>query len=198
MLREPQNNEHTPLSHSRKRKIGTTVVAVITVFIAITAIAWLAAAAASDGGNPGTPSYRDTVGNFIEAINDTDVRSLFQLMPAELVDSYIIEEGIEKQDLMALVQQELDLTGENLIALYGEEWRINHEILETRELLEDELLQLQAEYEELELQVSEALVVDLALTFSEEEPASDSTIQILLLKIGGSWYITGDFLDTLK
>lgn len=198
MLRDPKNNEHPSLSHSRKRKIGTTVVAVITVFIAITAIAWLAAAAASDGGNPGTPSYRDTVGDFIEAINDADVRSLFQLMPAELIDSYITEEGIEKQDLMALVQQELDLTGENLIALYGEDWSINHEILETRELLEDELLQLQAEYEELELQISEAIVVDLALTFGEEEPANDSTIQVLLLKIGGSWYITGDFLDTLK
>jgi hypothetical protein len=31
-----------------------------------------------------------------------------------------------------------------------------------------------------------------------EETEKDSNTQILLLKIGGCWYITGDFLDTLN
>lgn len=197
MLHESRKDEQSPFPSNRKRKIGTTVIAIIVVFITITAVAWFSAAGASDGGNPGTPSYRDTVGDFIQAINDADVRSLFQLVPAELIDSYLTEEGIEKKDLMELVQQELDLTHENLISLYGEDWNISYEILETRQIIEDELLQLQTEYKELELEISEALVVDLSLTMEAEEVKNDSNTQILLLKIGGSWYITSDFLKTL-
>ena len=198
MLQKTTYNDPTPVPTSRKRKIGTTVIAIIAVFVAITAVAWFSAAGASDGGNPGSPSYRDTVGYFIQSINDADVRSLFQLMPAELIDSYLTDEGIEKQDLMDLVQEELDLTHENLIALYGEDWSLSHEILEARQIVEDELLQLQKEYEELELTITEAVVVDLALSMDAEETEKDSNTQILLLKIGGCWYITGDFLDTLN
>lgn len=196
---QKHNRDEQPSPHpSRKRRIGTTVIAVIVVFITITAVAWFSAAGASDGGNPGTPSYRDTVSSFIHAINNADVRSLFQLIPAELIDSYLAEEGIEKQDLMELVQQELDLTHENLISLYGEDWNLSHEILEIREIIEDELVQLQKEYEELELTITEAVVVDLALHMGAEETNKDSNTQILLLKIDGSWYITGDFLDALN
>ncbi len=198
MLHKNHNNEQTPPPPSRKRKIGTTVIAIIAVFIAVTGVAWFSAAGASDGGNPGTPSYRDTVGSFINAINDADVRSLFQLVPAELIDSYLTEEGIEKQDLMDLVQEELNLTHENLISLYGEDWNLSHEILEARHIVEDELLQLQKKYEELELEITEAIVVDLALRVEAEESEKDSETQILLLKVGGSWYITGHFLDTLN
>lgn len=198
MLQKHNRDEHPSPPPSRKRRIGTAVIAVIVVFITITAVAWFSAAGASDGGNPGTPSYRDTVGSFIQAINNADVRSLFQLMPAELIDSYLAEESIEKQDLMDLVQEELDLTHENLIALYGEDWSLSHEILEARQIVEDELLQLQKEYGELELTVTEAVVVDLALSMDAEETEKDSNTQILLLKIGGCWYITGDFLDTLN
>lgn len=196
---QKHNRDEQPSPHpSRKRRIGTTVIAVIVVFITITAVAWFSAAGASDGGNPGTPSYRDTVDSFIHAINNADVRSLFQLIPAELIDSYLAEEGIEKQDLMELVQQELDLTHENLISLYGEDWNLSHEILEIREIIEDELVQLQKEYEELELTITEAVVVDLALHMGAEETNKNSNTQILLLKIDGSWYITGDFLDALN
>ena len=198
MLQKHNRDEHPSPPPSRKWRIGTAVIAVIVVFVTITAVAWFSAAGASDGGNPGTPSYRDTVGSFIHAINNADERSLFQLMPAELIDSYLTDEGIEKQDLMDLVQEELDLTHENLIALYGEDWSLSHEILEARQIVEDELLQLQKEYEELELTITEAVVVDLALSMDAEETEKDSNTQILLLKIGGCWYITGDFLDTLN
>jgi hypothetical protein len=198
MLQKTTYNDPTPVPTSRKRKIGTTVIAIIAVFIAITAVAWFSAAGASDGGNPGSPSYRDTVGYFIQSINDADVRSLFQLVPAELIDSYLTEENIEKRDLMELVQQELDLTHENLVELYGEEWNISHEITETRQVIEDELLELQKEYEELELEISEAIVVDLNLTIEAKDITEDSTIQMLLLKISGSWYITGDFLEKIS
>jgi hypothetical protein len=198
MLHKASNDDRTPPPVSRKRKIGTTVIAVIVVFVVITVFAWFSAANASDGGNPGTPSYRDTVGDFIQAINDADVRSLFQIIPAELINSYLTEEGIEKRDLMDLVQLELDETRENMILLYGEEWNITHEILETRELVEEELQALQEEYRELELEISNAMIVDLSLTFTEDPAPDAPTVQILLLKIGGSWYITGDFLEVLN
>lgn len=197
MLHEPPKDEQTHTPSTRKRRIGTTVIAFIAVFVAITAVAWLSAASASDGGNPGTPSYRDTVDNFIQAINDADVRSLFQLVPAELIDSYLTDEIIEKRELMDLVQQKLDLTQENLVSLYGEEWRISHEILETRQVIEDELLQLQTEYGQLELEVTEAVELELALTLESGEILNDSNARILLLKIGGAWYIPGDFLKTI-
>jgi hypothetical protein len=198
MLHKHNTDDQPSPTPSRKRKIGTTVIAVIAVFVAITAVAWLSAAGVSDGGNPGTPSYRDTVDNFIQAVNDADVRSLFQLVPAELIDSYLTEEGFEKRDLMDLVQQQLDLTKENLISLYGEDWRISHEILETRPFTEDELLPLQEKYLELEIQISDAMIVDLALILEAGDISKDSETQILLLKIGGSWYITGDFLEALN
>ena len=198
MLHKNNRDEQPSNPPSRKRKIGITVLAVIAVFVAITAVAWFSAAGASDGGNPGTPSYRDTVDNFIQAVNNADVRSLFQLVPAELIDSYLTEDGIEKRDLMDLVQQKLDLTQENLISRYGEDWNISHEILDARQFTEDELLQLQEEYKELEIQISEALDVDLALILEAGDISNDSKTQILLLKIGGSWYITGDFLNTLN
>lgn len=196
MLRKNNYDEHIP--SGGKRKTAATVIAVITVFVVITAVAWIVAAEASDGGNPGTPSYRDTVGNLIHAISDANARSLFQLVPAEMIDSYLIEEGVEKRDLIELVQQELELTHENLVAVYGEEWNISHEIVETRQIIEDELLQLQEEYKDLELEISEAVVVDLALKLEADDTVKDSDTQILLLKIGGSWYITGDFLETLS
>ena len=198
MLHENRENEQTPHRSSRKGRIGTVVIAIIAVFIVITAVAWFSAAGASDGGNPGTPSYRDTVGDFIRSINDADVRSLFQLVPAELIDAYLTEEGIEKRDLMELVQQELDLTHENLIEQYGEDWNLSHEIVETRQIVEEELLELQKEYEELELEITEAMVVDLTLTMEAADTTKDSTTQMLLLKIGGSWYITGDFLESVS
>lgn len=196
MLRK--NNYDEPIPSGGKRKTAVAVISLITVFALITAVAWISAAGASDGGNPGTPSYRDTVGSFIHAISDADARSLFQLIPAEMINSYLTEEGIEKQDLMELVQQELELTHENLLAVYGEEWKISHEIVDTRQIIEDELLQLQTEYKDLELEISEAMVVDLALKLESDDTVNDSNTQILLLKVGGSWYITGDFLETLS
>ena len=197
MLHDNQNNKHT--RSGRKRKIGATVVTIIIIFVTVTAVAWFSAAGASDGGNPGTPSYRDTVGSYINAINNADVRSLFQLVPAELIDSYLTEEGIEKQELMELVQEELDLTHENLISLYGEDWDLTHEILEARYIVEDELLQLQDVYKELELEISDAVELELALCVEAEEIEKDaSTTHITLLKIGGSWYLTGDFLNAVN
>ena len=42
------------------------------------------------------------------------------------------------------------------------------------------------------------MIVDLALILEAGDISKDSETQILLLKIGGSWYITGDFLKTLN
>jgi hypothetical protein len=195
MLRKTNSDDHIPFG---RRKTAVTVIAIIAIFITITAVTWFSAAEASDGGNPGTPSYRDTVGNLVYAISHADARSLFQLVPAEMIDSYLLEEGIEKRDLMEQVQQELELAQEELLTTYGEEWNITHEILDARQILEDELLQLQEEYRELELEISEALVVDLALMVESDSTAEDANAQILLLKIGGSWYITGEFLNILN
>ena len=47
-------------------------------------------------------------------------------------------------------------------------------------------------------EISEAIEVDLNLTMEAKDTAKDSTTQMLLLKIGGSWYITGDFLETIS
>jgi hypothetical protein len=48
------------------------------------------------------------------------------------------------------------------------------------------------------LEIGEALVVDLALMVESDSTAEDANTQILLLKIGGSWYITGEFLNILN
>lgn len=178
------NTGSTPISfdaNNKNRKVG--MIAVIIGLVAIIGIG-----VALFGGR----GYKKTVNKYIKAQFDGDTKTIFKLMPDDVVDNMLEEDGYDKDELDKLIDEvgeDLEDYMDSIERYYGEGWKVSHEILAVEKVTGDELDDLKEEYEDTDVKVSAAKTVEVELTIKGEETEASTTVEIPVIKIGRSWYL---------
>lgn len=167
--------------NDKNRKVGMIAVAVVAVIVIALIIALF-------GGR----SYKTTVEKFVNATFEADAEAVFELIPEEMIDYALEEEGYDKDELDELIEEtkeDLQDQIDDIERYWGEDWSISYEILNVKDVTGDDLDDLKDDFEDIDIKVSAAKTVEVELTIKAGETEASNSLDISLIKVGRSWYL---------
>lgn len=170
-----------PNQNDKNRKVGMIAVAVAVVVVIILGVVLF-------GGR----SYKTTVEKFVDAQFDADAEAIFDLLPENMIDYMLEEDGYDSDDLDDLIDEANEDLQDQLDSLdryLGEGWKITYEILDTEDIKGDDLNDIKDAYEDADVKVSAAKSVEIEITIKADEMESSNSMDISLIKVGRSWYL---------
>ena len=173
----------------KNRKVGIIAVAVIAVLVIALAI-----------GLFGGRGYKATVDKFIDAQFEGDLEAIFELVPDELIDYVMEEEGYDRDEFDEFLeegQEELQEQLDVIKAFFGDDWEVSYEILEAEDVTGDDLKDLKEDYEDIDLKIKAAKTVEIELTFKAGEIETSESLEISLIKVGRSWYLDMESMGSI-
>lgn len=138
----------------------------------------------------GGRSYKDVVKDYFKAIEKADAKLMIELLPDDLIKSIMKEEDMTKKEMTEDLQDELDDIHE-----YYDKVKISYEITDTEEFDKDDLKDLKKEYKEYDVKVKDAMFVEVEVTLEFDGRDITNTMELTLIKVGGSWYLDIDSMD---
>ena len=157
------------------RNIGIIAVA------AVAAIAVIIACFFIFGGR----GYKDVVKDYFKAIEKADAKLMMDLLPDDLVKAVMKEEDMTKKEMTEELQDSLD----DMSDYYD---IVEYEITDTEEFDKDDLKELKEDYEDYDVKVKDAMVVEVEVTMEVYGMETTQTMELTLIKVGGSWYLDID------
>ena len=156
------------------RNIGIIAVAAVAV------IALLISCFFIFGGR----SYKDVVRDYFKATEKADAKLMMELLPDDLIKYVMKEEDMTKKEMTEELQDSLDM-----IHRYYDEVKISYEITDTEDFDKDELKEIKEMYEEIDVKVKDAMIVEVEVTMELDGDERTTTQELTLIKVGGSWYL---------
>ena len=156
------------------RNIGIIAVAAVAV------IALLISCFFIFGGR----SYKDVVKDYFKATEKADAKLMMELLPDDLIKYVMKEEDMTKKEMTEDLQDSLDM-----IHRYYDEVKISYEITDTEDFDKDELKEIKEMYEEIDVKVKDAMIVEVEVTMELDGDERTTTQELTLIKVGGSWYL---------
>lgn len=146
------------------------------------------------GGKSGgkTAKPETVVEKFVDCFIDADVGGVFDLINPDMLDYAMEEEGMSKSDLNDMadeLSEELKSMYEYVEEMTGEKLKMSYEITYEWELDEDELEDIQSEYEDAGVEIEEGKVFEVDLTMEIAGEEDTQTMEIVVVKIDGKWYL---------
>ncbi len=149
----------------------------------------------------GGRSYEDTIDEMVDAVNDADIEAFLKLIPKEVILYVLEQEGYtgSKKELLEQAQELLQNEWNNSqgSALISEAVDVEYEILDAEDVKGDELKSLKEEYKQAGVRVSAAKNVSVRFTIEAFGFSQDTTQNIPLVKVRGSWYLDVEALGVL-
>lgn len=170
-----------PDQNDKNKKIGIIAVSVIVIIIAVIGSVLL-------GGR----SYKATIEKFVDAEFKADAEAIFDLLPENMIDYALEQDGYDSDDLDDLIDDANETLQDQLDSLdsyLGESWKISYEILDTEDIKGDDLDDIKDAYEDADVKVSAAKDVEIEITAKADETESSNSLDISLIKVGRSWYL---------
>ena len=135
------------------------------------------------GGN----SYKSVAKSFAEAFKKLDAKKIVSLMPEKVVKKIVKDQfDGDKEDMIDSLQSLLDSEFADI--------EISYEIGEFEDLDEDEVEEFEDEIKsgyDVKLNIEAAKSVEIELTYDDDR---EETEELILIKVGSSWYIHPDIL----
>jgi uncharacterized membrane protein YvbJ len=156
------------------RNIGIIAVAAVAV------IALLISCFFIFGGR----SYKDVVKDYFKATEKADAKLMMELLPDDLIKYVMKEEDMTKKEMTEDLQDSLDM-----IHRYYDEVKISYKITDTEDFDKDELKEIKEMYEEIDVKVKDAMIVEVEVTMELDGDERTTTQELTLIKVGGSWYL---------
>lgn len=178
-----------PESNDKNRKVGIIAVAAIAVIVIVVAIALF-------GGR----SYKATVNKFVNATFDSDAKAIFELIPDEMIDYALEEEGYDDDELDELIEEaneELQDQLDYIENYLGKDWKVSYEILSIEDVKGDDLDDLKDDYEDIDVKVASAKTIEVQLTVKAGETESSNSLDVSVIKVGRSWYLDLESMGNL-
>lgn len=177
-------------TNQRNRTIGIAAVAVLAVIVVLLIIVLF-------GGR----SYKATVTKFMDATFKADAKAMLSIIPDEMVDYMLDETGYDRSDMKDI----LDELGEGLqdeldyISWYldDEDWTSSYKITGVEDVSAKKLREIKADYEEYDIKVSAAKNVEVTTTLQTKDTEYSNTVEVPIIKIGRSWYLDVENLDSI-
>lgn len=141
----------------------------------------------------GGRSAKATVDKFIDATYTGNIKTIMKLVPKDILEYAMEESGYDEDDLEELYEDAED-SFEDMQDwyedYYGKDWEYSYEIEDMDDLSKKKLRDLQELYEdEFDVKVKAAKKVEVEITLEGEEEKSKNTMELTLIKVGGSWYL---------
>lgn len=152
------------LDHKKIGMIAVAIVAVLAIFLVI--------------GLVGRKPYEKTAVRFFKEAADGDAKAMLKLLPPEMVD-YMEDMYGDRKALIKSLESD-DLEG----------MKVSVKCLDSEDVDSDDLADIKENYKDyLDIKVSDAKQVKLKITVKEDGETESDTIDIGVIKVGGSWYI---------
>ncbi|MCI8496174.1 MAG: zinc ribbon domain-containing protein [Lachnospiraceae bacterium] len=165
----------------KKRKVGIIAVAVVVVIAIIAVFTFL-------GGR----SYKETIDKYVNSQFDADAEKMFELIPKEVIDYGLEEEGYDKDEFQEMIddaeegiQEQFDYIDE----YFGKDWKMSYKILNAEDIAGKDLRDLKENYKEYGVKVSAAKTVEIQYTIKGGENESSNSMDVPVIKVGRSWYL---------
>lgn len=168
-----------------KRKLVTVIAGAVAVILLFSLVF---------GGR----GWKKTVSNFLDAFIEVDAKGMVAMLPDEILDQALEEEGYGKNDLKFLIaelQEELD-DSMGYVEMIGD-IEITYDILDAADMDKEDLRDLKEAYSEIGVKVSAAKEVAVEMTVDIRGMSQTQTLNIVVVKIGQSWYIEVDSMGRL-
>ena len=107
----------------------------------------------------GGSSYEKVVEKAINSVFDGDIKALVDLLPPDMLDYAMEQEGISQSELDSQIDQMGDMLKTEMKSLsteYGDDWKISQKILSETDVTGADLEDLQDDYSELNVKVTAA------------------------------------------
>lgn len=141
------------------------------------------------GGN----SPKKVADKFMNAYVDADAKGMMKVVHDDIIDQIMEDEDMDKDDW----NDQLDELSEGLEAMYEQmedyydgKLKLTYEVKSEKDMKGDDLDDLKDEYEdEYDLKVKDAKLVKVKLTVKCGDYKESETMELVVVKIGGKWYI---------
>lgn len=146
----------------------------------------------------GGRGYKKTVNKFMDSVMDMDAKGMIAMMPDEVLDAALEAEGYSKKEMKYLIEQlqeELDYSM-SYMNMLGD-LKIKYKIVEAEDLSKEDLVYLKESYAEIGAKVSAAKEVDVELSVKVMGMTQTETIELVVVKIGRSWYIDAESMGDI-
>jgi len=170
--------------NGKNRKVGIIAVAVIVVAV-VGLVSMLF----------GSRGYEDVVEKFVDAQFEADAETILELMPEELIEYVLEEEGLDEDEWDVFIEEaneDLEKELDSLDRYLGKGWKISYEIKDDHNLLGNALDDLQDAYEEMGIEVSEAKTVEVEISIIAGKSGGEEnkkSLDVCVIKVGRSWYL---------
>lgn len=162
------------------------------IVIAAVVIVALLASFLFFGVGIGGRSYKKTIDQMVEAMNDGDLGEFVDLIPEDAIVYAMKQEGYEGSKKELLKEAE-DLLGEDwedaLGSVAGAVVDVDYEIKDKEDIKGDDLDYIKEQYKEADVKVSAAMKVNVKFTVKAFGLNNDTTQEVPLIKVGRSWYL---------
>lgn len=163
--------------NERNKKVGIIAAVVVVALVAVLAIALF-------GGR----SYKSTVKKYLNASFKADAETIVELIPEEMIDYMLDEYGYDEDEFDEMVE-ELEEELQDVMDYLGDDVKFSYEIKSAKDVSDDDLSELQEEYEEVDVEVSAAKTVKVKLKIESDDFDESTTMEISVIKVGRSWYL---------
>lgn len=130
---------------------------------------------------------------FMDAMINADSKAMFDLVPEEVMDYLMESEDMSKSDLKEMyaeLDEEMAESFEEMEEYYGGKMKISYDVVDEYDLDEDDLADIQEMYEELDIKVKAAKVIELETTMKVGgEVIEEDYMELVVIKVGSNWYI---------
>lgn len=179
--------------NKKNKTVGMIAVAIIALVV-IAGAFWLF------GGR----SYKKTVKEYVNAqfnFSEDSVRKIVKLFPEgvweQVVDMGIEEDAFEsEEEAIETLEETLEEAHESLEDYYGKGFKYSYQISDEKDLSKKDIREIEEDWKDMdikfekEIKEGKELTIKVEVKSADGETTTDNEMDLQLIKIGRSWYLT--------
>lgn len=129
---------------------------------------------------------------FVKAEMTGDTQKIIDILPEEVLEAARTEGGMSRNELAEEMRKQFDSVIGTLESAYGEDWKYSYKINSIKKVSQEDLEDIKDMYSndlELELDISEAKTAEVEINVSGNQIENSNTLDVSLIKVGGTWYL---------
>lgn len=157
--------------------IGIVAAVVVVLFVAFKLLF-------GGGGGPEKSATK-----FVDSIFKGDGKAIVNMIPDKVIEEIMDEEDMTKKEMIEELNDGLEYIKDDMDDMY-DKWSVKCKVLDTEDFSKRELRDLADRYEDsYDIDVKAAKTVSVKATLKADGETDSNTMDIVMIKVGGKWYL---------
>ncbi len=157
--------------------IGIVAAVVVVLFVAFKLLF-------GGGGGPEKSATK-----FVDSIFKGDGKAIVNMIPDKVIEEIMDEEDMTKKEMIEELNDGLEYIKDDMDDMY-DKWSVKCKVLDTEDFSKRELRNLADRYEDsYDIDVKAAKTVSVKATLKADGETDSNTMDIVMIKVGGKWYL---------